>query len=110
LGTDKKVTAKDIKLTPGPGHYNRVDEQFPRTFHHATQHGSQISPIFATLPTGGQNSIIMEEDDNNLDLATAKRNSVLMRQSHTGVFFGSPGGAEGFDAIMQGFSSTRKMV
>ena len=27
LGTDKKVTMKDIKLTPGPGHYLRVDEQ-----------------------------------------------------------------------------------
>ena len=26
LGTDKKTTAKDIKLTPGPGHYQRVDE------------------------------------------------------------------------------------
>ena len=40
LGTDKKVTAKDIKLTPGPGHYSRTDEQFPKTFHHATKHGS----------------------------------------------------------------------
>lgn len=40
LGTDKKTTAKDIKLTPGPGHYQRVDEQYPRTFHHATQHGT----------------------------------------------------------------------
>ena len=26
LGTDKKITQKDIKLTPGPGHYIRVDE------------------------------------------------------------------------------------
>ena len=26
LGTDKKTTAKDVALTPGPGHYWRVDE------------------------------------------------------------------------------------
>ena len=26
MGTDIKTTAKDIKLTPGPGHYMRTDE------------------------------------------------------------------------------------
>ena len=41
LGTDKKTTAKDVPLTPGPGHYWRVDEQYARTFHHATKHGTQ---------------------------------------------------------------------
>ena len=25
LGTDKKVTQKDINLTPGPGHYYKTD-------------------------------------------------------------------------------------
>ena len=47
LGTDVKSTAKDIKLTPGPGHYYRVDEQYPRTFHHATKNGTQASPVFS---------------------------------------------------------------
>ena len=36
MGTDLKTTVKEINLTPGPGHYIRVDEQYPRTFHHKT--------------------------------------------------------------------------
>ena len=53
MGTDKKITLKDPKYTPGPGHYHRVDEQYSRTFHHATKnqhprsssiHGSNGSP------------------------------------------------------------------
>ena len=43
MGTDKKVTLKDPKLTPGPGHYHRVDEQYARTFHHATKNQHQRS-------------------------------------------------------------------
>ena len=47
LGTGVKTTLKDINLTPGPGHYLRTDEQYPRTFHHAAKHNSAVSPIFS---------------------------------------------------------------
>jgi len=49
LGTDKKVTLKDINLTPGPGDYLRVDEQYSRTFHHTTKHGTGASPTFSLI-------------------------------------------------------------
>lgn len=48
LGTDKKVTAKDVPLTPGPGHYLRVDEQYSRTFHHGTKYTAAISNGLST--------------------------------------------------------------
>lgn len=48
LGTDKKVTAKDIPLTPGPGHYLRVDEQYSRTFHHGTKYTAAVSNGLST--------------------------------------------------------------
>ena len=51
MGTDKKTILKDINLTPGPGHYIRVDEQYPRTFHHATKHGTNfmLSPTMSNF-------------------------------------------------------------
>ena len=49
MGTDKKVCAKDIGLTPGPGEYIRVDEQYPRTFNHAAKHGRNNQDIFKTF-------------------------------------------------------------
>lgn len=48
MGTDKKVTAKDIPLTPGPGQYLRVDEQYSRTFHHGTKYTAAISSGLST--------------------------------------------------------------
>ena len=56
MGTDVKSTLKDIALTPGPGHYLRVDEQFAKTFHHATKHGSAISPVFNTISQKSNNT------------------------------------------------------
>ena len=37
LGTDVKVTAKEVELTPGPGHYVRTEGTMARTFHHAAK-------------------------------------------------------------------------
>ena len=76
LGTDRKTTLKDINLTPGPGHYLRVDEQYPRTFPHATRH-RKGSPILTSMnldpgqsiQTFAQNAVID-------DIAEAKRNSI----------------------------------
>ena len=46
LGTDKKVTLKEINFSPGPGQYERLDEQYPRTFHHTSKHGPTAQPLF----------------------------------------------------------------
>ena len=48
LGTDVKCTAKDVELTPGPGHYGRFDGTLARTFHHQAknQHPTK-GPVFA---------------------------------------------------------------
>ena len=105
LGTGKKTTLKDIPLSPGPGQYLRVDEQYPRTFHHSTKHGTSISPMFSTV---NQHSVkafkqaMMMSDTNRIneettnDLAEAKRNSVIKQNSTANHFFGEPTGAEAF--------------
>jgi len=56
MGTDVKSTLKPINLTPGPGDYLRVDEQFAKTFHHATKHGSANSPVFNTISQRSSNA------------------------------------------------------
>ena len=48
LGTGVKVTAKEVPLTPGPGHYLRVDEQYSRTFHHGTKYKAAIASGLTT--------------------------------------------------------------
>lgn len=45
MGTDIKMTAKDIKLTPGPGDYTRIDDALlSRTFHSSTRAAHQMTP------------------------------------------------------------------
>ena len=96
LGTDIKMTAKEIKLTPGPGHYVRVDEQYPRTFHHPTKHGSQRSPVFSSIVTKGPSKAgTVEVSHDTDDFSKAKRKSGANRQASTGQhFFGPASGAE----------------
>ena len=107
LGTDRKTTLKDIPLTPGPGHYIRVDEQYPRTFHHATKHGTNMSPIFSTqndrMSFRGKATDVMQSEGDGDVQSDAKINS--MRKHTASHFFGVPTGAESFyETMMSGFS------
>ena len=54
LGTDKKGIMKDQKLTPGPGHYHRVDNQYSRTFHHATRQQASSTAFSPVISGTGQ--------------------------------------------------------
>ena len=114
MGTDVKSTAKDIKLTPGPGHYYRVDEQYPRTFHHATRHGTQASPVFSDkhqlsakkgLSTEQQSLAENNEIDQVKLSLMGKKNSTV-----TNHFFGAPTGAVEFSNMMMMTGSTTKKV
>ena len=41
------MTLKEINLSPGPGDYHRLNEQFPRTFHFTSKHGPTTVPVFS---------------------------------------------------------------
>ena len=100
MGTDKKVTAKDIKITPGPGHHIRTDEQYPRTFHHATKLGSQQSPNFSFKA-----QTLTDRSQTDDDIADTKRHSLKLTQKQ---YFGTATGQEQFfDTMMSGFSQKK---
>ena len=96
MGTDIKTTAKEIKFTPGPGHYDRIDEQYSRTHHHTTKNGTQPSPNFTAIAMKQAQRSVNKSLDQD-ELQNAKRSSFLKRQSNTGThFFGAPTEADKF--------------
>ena len=109
MGTDKKTTLKEINLTPGPGHYIRVDEQYPRTFHHATKHGTNflMSPTmssnfdtFGQLPMATQMTLDSNQKTAD-DIAEAKRNSIHQQKTQNNFFMAPTGSMDQFyDTMM----------
>ena len=107
LGTDKKVTAKDVPLTPGPGHYLRVDEQYSRTFHHGTKYTAAIASgltsqgasfrSFAKMTGLGSEGVPVHNED------IENKEEGGRSPSH---FFGNPTGHNKFySTMMHGFGS-----
>ena len=90
MGSDRKTTLKDINLTPGPGHYLRVDEQYPRTFHHATKLGKGSPMVSLNLDTGFSLQTLAHNTITE-DIAEAKRNSICQQQKTENHFFGNSG-------------------
>ena len=109
MGTDVKSTAKPIKLTPGPGHYIRVDEQYPRTFHHATKHGSPTFPTFKSKqPTKAAfNSAEVSQQDTE-SMVKVKLSEIRRQSSTANHFFGVPTASEAFyDTMMSSFAQKK---
>ena len=112
MGTDIKTTLKDIGLTPGPGHYQRTDEQYPRTFHHATKHGTNTNPVFSFPKTSKNKTSTVNlaepsqsfTNETGRDFAEAKRSS-LMHKTTASNFFGPATGADIFaDSLASAFT------